>query len=311
MARVNRTALTLLAAAALSVGCGDDLDPAWKIKTFRVFGVRVENTTRAADPRAVEAAPGETVRLTVSYLDPAATPRDVRVVWVMCAQARRMGATVGCDPAGASVLMGGAEQSYTVPSIAYGLDPFGRARITAIGVVCAGGAVAVDPATRLPSCTGAGAEGVTLTRSILVRASEADAMGHNPEITEAVLYRGGNTNDAVTLAADGSARVPRCTTDPCTEHVIELRAPAESRESYRTFDNAGVTVTRPERVLYGYFTTGGELDLTFYVDTAERPLGPVRNKWSAPRTPGTVTFIFSAQDTRGGYDWIQRTITVE
>ena len=55
----------------------------------------------------------------------------------------------------------------------------------------------------------------------------------------------------------------------------------------------------------------GELDGTFFVDTAERPSGPVRKKWSAPTTPGVVEFVFNAADVRGGYDATRRSLTVE
>ncbi|MFO0652675.1 MAG: hypothetical protein U0326_41045 [Polyangiales bacterium] len=304
--------LATLSAAALSVSCGGDLDPAWKIKTFRVLGARIENVTRAAsDPRAAEGAPGETVRLTISTADPAATQRDVQVVWVICAQTARTGNTFGCAPEGASILRGGLDQSYTIPNLRYGTDPFGRARVQGLALVCAGGTVGFDATTRQPTCTGDNAESTLMTRSILVRTTEADAINHNPALTEAVLYLNGNTQMPVTLGADMPARVPRCTTDPCTDHVIELRVGNGSRETYRTLDTQGASVSRAERLQFGYFTTGGEMDLTFYVDTAERPEGPVRNKWKAPRTAGNVTFVFSAQDTRGGFEWITRTVTVE
>ncbi len=304
--------LAILSAAALSASCGDDLDPAWKIKTFRVLGARIENVTRAtSDPRAAEGAPGETVRLSISAADPMTTQRDVQVAWVICAQTTRTGNTFGCAPEGATVLRGGLDQSYTIPNLRYGTDPFGRARVQGLALVCAGGTVGFDATTRQPTCTGDNAESTLMTRSILVRTTEVDAINHNPALTEAVLYLNGNTQMPVTLGADMPARVPRCTTDPCTDHVIELRVGAGSRETYRTLNTQGAAVSREERLQFGYFTTGGEMDLAFYVDTAERPEGPVRNKWKAPRTAGNVTFVFSAQDTRGGFEWITRTVTVE
>lgn len=312
MARVMRLTLALASIASLAAGCGDELDPAWKIKTFRVLGARIENATRtASDPRSAEAAPGETVRLSVSTADPSTAPRDVQVVWVICAQTTRMGNTFGCAPTGTSVLMGGLEQTYTIPSLQYGTDPFGRARVQGLAMVCAGGTVGFDAATRQPTCTGNNAESTIMSRSILVRTTEADPINHNPAITEAVLYLNGDTRNPLPLNADMPARVPRCAAETCPEHVIELRVSDTSREMYRTLDNQGATVTRLERLQYGFFTTDGEMDLAFYVDTAERPTGPVRRKWQAPRTAGSVRFVLSAQDTRGGFDWINRTITVE
>jgi hypothetical protein len=312
MARAHRLPLALLALSTLASNCGGDLDPAWKIKTFRVLGARVENATRAmSDPRAAEGAPGETLRLSISAADPSTPPRPVQVVWVICAQTTRVGNSFGCDPAGSTVLNGGLEQTYTIPNLRYGTDPFGRARVQGLALVCAGGTVGFNAMTRQPTCTGDHAESTLMTRSILVRTSEVDAINHNPSLGEAVLYPNGDTQTPVTLGADMPARVPRCTTDPCPEHVIELRVGEGSRETYRTLDNQGASVSREERLQFGFFTTGGEMDLAFYVDTAERPRGPVRNKWQAPRAAGTVSFVFTAQDTRGGFEWITRTVTVE
>jgi hypothetical protein len=310
MARATHFTLALL--AITGAGCGGDLDPAWKIKTFRVLGARIENATRATtDPRAAEGAPGETLRLSIATADPMTTRRDVQVVWIVCAQTTRVGNSFGCDPTGASVLMGGLDQTYTVPSLRYGTDPFGRARVQGLALVCAGGTVGFDMATRQPTCTGENAESTIMSRSILVRTSEVDPINHNPSLTEAVIYPNGNTQMPVVMGADTPARVPRCNADPCPDHVIELRVADGTRETYRAFDNQGVSVSRQERIQFGYFTTGGEMDLAFFVDTPERPNGPVRNKWKAPRTAGNITFVFSAQDTRGGFDWITRTVTVE
>lgn len=312
MRDLKRLPLALLSLAALASSCGDDLDPAWRIKTFRVLGARVENLTRsAADPRSAEGAPGETVRLSISAADPMTTQRDVQVIWVICAQTARTGNTFGCAPENATVLRGGLVQTYAIPNQRYGTDPFGRARVQGLALVCAGGVADFDAMTRQPTCTGDNAESTLMSRSILVRTTEVDAINHNPSLTEAVLYPSGNTQTPITLGAEMPARIARCAADPCPEHVIELRVGADSRETYRTLDTQGAVVSRLERLQFGYFTTGGEMDLAFYVDTAERPTGPVRNKWQAPRTAGNVTFVFSAQDTRGGFDWITRTVTVE
>ncbi len=314
MTRVKHLPFALAALAA--VGCGNDLDPAWKIKTFRVFGVRIDNVSRAgatpANPDATEASPGERVALTLAYVDPSTTPRAVQVVWIIGAQASRMGNTIGFDPTTADILMGGAEQSYTVPMRAYGVDPQGRARLQALAFACAGGTVGFDATTRQPTCTGTGAESVLITRSLVVRTAETDPINHNPGLTGAVLYLNGDTTRPVPLTVEGDARVPRCTaSDECPQHVIELTVRDGSRETYTARNTAGDPVVQPERLQFGYFVTDGEMDLTFYVDTAGRPSGPVRNKWSAPRTPGTVRMLFSAQDTRGGFTWIERRVTVE
>jgi hypothetical protein len=298
------------ALALCLVGCGDDLDPAWKVKGFRVFGARIENLSTTAPSRLAEAAPGDMVRLSLASLDPSASTTPPQVFWVFCAQTARAGGTFGCDPASATFGMG-ATTLYQVPRMMLGLDPLGRARVQGVAVVCAGGTVTVDPMTRQPRCEGQSATTVTMVRSIVVNTTTITEGNRNPELTEAVLLRNGNERDSVTLGTTSMARVPRCASDPCPDHVIELRVSPESREMYRTVDIRANPVTQPERLQFGYFVTGGEMELTFYVDIAERPMGPVRNKWRAPRAAGVVTLLFSVQDVRGGYDWIQRSVMVE
>jgi hypothetical protein len=303
----HNTSLRVFAlTAVLASGCGDELDRAWKIKTFRIFGTRIENTSRAmTDPRVAEASPGETVRISLSYFDPSTTARPVQVAWVFCAQTTRMGNTFGCSPTGAIVAMG-VEANVTIPNIQYGVDATGRARIQGIGIVCAGGMVTIDPATMQPKCVGDGAEGVTMTRSISVRTSETDPPNHNPAFTEVVLYPRGDLTRPIVLAEDGSTVVPRCPAGECAEHVIELRVREGSRENYRTFDLQANTVIRPERLQFGYFTTTGEMDLSFVV-----PMGPVRNKWKAVSTLDTADFVFTALDQRGGFEQIRRRVRLQ
>ena len=89
-------ALVAITSALALGGCGDELAPAWEIRAFRLFGAKIENVTRQpSDPGVTEAAPGEQVRLTLSYVDPAPTARPVNVTWVLCAEATVMGTTFG------------------------------------------------------------------------------------------------------------------------------------------------------------------------------------------------------------------------
>ena len=144
-----RAAVAFGCALALG-GCGDDLAPAWEIRAFRLFGAKIENVTRsAADPGVTEAAPGERVRMSLSYVDPATTPRPVNVTWVFCAEATVTGTTFGCSARGLSVLTGPAV-TYEVPRIEFSVDPANRPRIQVVAMACAGGTVALDPSTRLP-----------------------------------------------------------------------------------------------------------------------------------------------------------------
>lgn len=312
--------------ALVSLGCAADFDPAWDVKTFRVFGAQVTNVTRAtSDPRAAEAAPGEEVRVSLASLDPSPTPRPLNVAWLFCPQTARAGSSFGCGDPATTIPRMGADVTFPIPDVRYGTDPFGRARIQGIALACAGGTPGFDPATMQPRCDGAGAESVTMLRSVIVRVNETSDVNHNPELTGAVLYLGGDTRNPVTLGAEAPARIPRCTTDPCPEHVIELQVSPASRETYRTLDIRGMPVTQPERLQFGFYFVPpatalravsaqrerGGFEGTFFVDTAERPNGPVRKKWSPPATAGTVTFLFNVQDIRGGFDTLRRTVTVE
>lgn len=304
-----------VAGALLLGGCGDDLAPAWEIRAFRLFGAKIENLTRAAppmtDPGVTEAAPGDVVRLTLSYVDPAPSPRDLSVTWVICPQAVVMGTTFGCAGGGLRVLSGAAVE-YEVPRIDYAVDASNRPRIQAIALACAGGTVALDPGSMQPSCRGEGSASWVMTRSILVRTEETLPPNHNPAFTEVLFIRSGLTSEgAVPLAADAPLRVPRCTTDPCPEHTIELRVAAGSRETQQTLDLQGNRVMAQERLQFGFFVDKGTIDSAFRVDSSVLPDGPVRNRWTAPTAPGTARFFFTAQDTRGGFDVIERSIIVE
>lgn len=292
--------------------CGDELAVASEIRGFRVFGARIENLSRASTMRAAEAAPGERVRVTLAYTDPIAMTRPITFVWVFCPQTARMGNALGCAPTSAVPLMGSSVE-YEIPrNIEYSIDPTGRARIQGVMLACAGGTLGFNPMTMLPTCTGAGAESVTMIRSIRVRTTETDPVNRNPELRAVALHIAGRPSDEfVTLDAMAPVRVPRCASDPCPEHTFEARVTDESRETYSTLDNTGAPITQPERLQFGFFSTGGKMDLSFRVDTAERPMGPIRNTWTAPRTPGTHVLFVSAQDVRGGFDWLERRVIVE
>lgn len=305
-----RAAVCAVAALYLG-GCGDDLAPAWEIRAFRLFGAKIENLSRAAaDPGVTEAAPGETVRLTLSYVDPG-TMRDLNVTWVFCAQATVTGTSLGCAAGGLRVATGTTVE-YEVPRIEYAVDAANRPRIQAVAMACAGGTVAIDPATMQPTCRGEGSASWVMTRSILVRTAETVPPNHNPALVEPLFIRSGLTTEGgVPLAADGSLRVPRCASDPCPEHTIELRLAPGSREQQPAFDLQGNRVMSQERIQFGFFTDKGTIDGAFRVDSSVMPDGPVRNRWAAPRAPGTARFFFTAQDNRGGFDVIERSIVVE
>ncbi len=293
-------------------GCGDELAPAWEIRAFRLFGAKIENVTRRdADPNVTEAAPGERVQLTLSYVDPSPTMRSLNVTWVFCAEATVMGTTFGCTARGVSVLTG-ATVTYEVPRIAFAVDQANRPRIQAIAMACAGGAVSLDPTTRQPRCQGEGAESWIMTRSLLVRTAETVPPNHNPTI-DRVLYipSGRPLAEGVVVAADAPLHVPRCTADPCPEHTLDVGVAAGSRELQPTFDLQGNRVMTQERLQFGFFTNKGKLDNAFRVDSSVAPDGPIRGTWMAPREPGPVRFFFTAQDTRGGFDVVERTLIVD
>lgn len=313
--RQSRLGLTAGALLALT-GCGDELAPAWQIRAFRLFGAKIENTTRTAPPfsdsEVCEAAPGEYVHLTLSYVDPSPTPRDLNVVWVLCAEATVTGTTFGCTARGTTPLVG-VSVDYQLPTnIDFGVDPSNQPRIQAVAIACAGGNVGFDPTTRQPSCQGMGSESWVMTRSILVRTSNAQPPNHNPSIDRVSFIASGLTTEgAVEALADTPLHVPRCTTDPCPEHNLDVHVTAASRESYATFDLQGNAVTSQERLQFGFFTDKGTMQDAFRVDSSVVPNGPVRDLWQAPREPGEVHFYFTAQDPRGGFDVVTRTFIVD
>jgi hypothetical protein len=293
------------------LGCGDDLDQAWKINGFRLFGARVENLTRRpTDPGSTEASPGETVRLQLFSIDPSPTPRPLQVVWVFCPQTQRQGNTFGCPPGLGGFAMG-TQVDYTVPRADYGVDGFNRARIQAVALTCAGGTLGMDATTRLPNCTGEGSASWTMLRSVLVRLDEGGApRNHLPAITEVVLYRDGDLRRAPEVLTEG-ARVPRCVAGRPCAHVVEVRVAPGAREVYPQFGSDGMLHDTPERLQFLFATTAGSYDGSFRVDNATHPEGPIRNTWTAPAAPGPARMVFSAQDLRGGFDLVERTVTVE
>lgn len=294
----------------LATSCGGDLDPAWKVNSFRILAAPIENLDRVSTPAITDIAPGERVRLRLVTADDRDPARAFQVVWVFCAQTGRVGNTFGCT-GGASVQMG-TEVTYQLPANAMtSIDTQGRARVQAIAVACAG-TLGFDAATNTPSCTGEGAVSWTMTRSIQVRLpANTEPSNRNPVLREAVLYRGGGTNDPVVLDPAMPLRLPRCAAQPCTKYTIELRVQDGSRERYTALNAQAQPTATNERLVFGYFTTAGEFDGTFRVDNEVRPEGPIRNTLEAPTAAATARMWFSAQDNRGGVDVTARQVIFE
>lgn len=306
---LRRAAPLLLCLAAPS--CGNDLDPAWKVNAFRILAAPIENLDRVETPSITDIAPGERVRLRLITADNVEPARPVQIIWVFCAQATVTGNSFGCAPSGASVQMG-AEVTYQLPMNAItSIDTQGRSRVQAVAVACTG-TLGFDPATNTPSCTGANAVSWTMTRSISVRSPAAtEASNRNPRVSEVVLYRGEGTADPVTLDPATPLRLPRCAAAPCRKYTIEVRAPNEARETYSALNAQAQSVPTRERLVFGYFTTLGELDGSFRIDTDRVPEGPIRNTLEAPTAAGTARMWFSAQDNRGGVDVVARSVIFE
>ncbi len=310
------TARTLAAGVVvITLGCATDFDPGWLIKHYRVLGARIENVTRQpTDPGAVEAAPGERMHLSLVQVDPAVPARPLQAVWVFCANVARAGNSFGCAGAGAGAQVAmGTEVDYTVPAMHFGVGGDYHPTITALSYSCAGGTIAVDPTNPAPRCTGDGAEGWLMTRTITVRTSESVPINHLPRIADVVIYPGVDTAAAaVTLDPAAPLHVPHCTVPGgCADRVVEIHPAADAREHYLDFNNSAQRVDMVEKLQFGFTTTAGTLDGLFRVDTDQTPAGPIRNTWTTPGTPGTVTFVFTAQDTRGGFDATIRTVVVE
>lgn len=305
-----RAIAALLPFVAL-LGCGDELDPAWKVNNFRILAAPIENLDRVETPAITDIAPGERARLRLVTADDRDPPRVPQVIWVFCSQSARVGNTFGCDPAGASVLMG-TEVTYQLPaSASLSIDTLGRARVQAVALACTG-TPGFDPQTMLPTCTGEGAVSWTMTRSILVRLPGAtEPSNRNPVLSEVVLYRGGGTADPVVLDPAMPLRLPRCAATPCPKYTLELRLASGSREQYLSLDNQARQVTTNERLVFGFFSTAGEIDGTFRTDSNEVPEGPIRNTIEAPSAAATARMWFTAQDTRGGVAVASRTVVFE
>ncbi|MFO0625660.1 MAG: hypothetical protein U0325_08595 [Polyangiales bacterium] len=306
---LRRAAPLLLGLAASS--CGNNLDPAWKVNAFRILAAPIDNLDRVETPSFTDIAPGERVRLRLITADNVEPARAVQIIWVFCAQATVTGNTFGCAPGGASVQMG-AEVVYQLPVGALtSIDTLGRSRVQAVAVACTG-TLGFDPATNTPTCSGNNAVSWTMTRSIQVRPpTPTEPSNRNPQITEVVLYRGTGTEDPVVLDASMPLRLPRCAAEPCRAYTVEIRAPGAARETYTSLNAQAQPVPTRERLVFGYFTTLGEYDGSFRIDTDRVPEGPIRNTIEAPKTAGTARLWFTAQDNRGGVDVVARSVIFE
>lgn len=302
-----------VALAALALfGCDGDLEKASQLKRFRLFGARVDNLTRsAADPRAAEAAPGETVRVSMRYEDPFGQGRAVQVTWVFCPQVTGSTNPFGCDPTGPGAsLMMGREVQYVVPNAMFGIDRNGHASVSAFAFACAGGTTGL--VNGRPSCTGEGAESWAMTRTLTVRTDESSAMNHNPEISSVVLYLADQANaPEITLSPDGSTEIPRCASAPCPEYFVEIRTVPGAREVFSQVSASNVPQETTERIQFGYAATVGDFEQGFYVDTPQTPYGPTRIRWTVPSAAGPVKMVLTSLDTRGGFDAVTRDFSVQ
>ncbi len=295
------------------VGCATDFDPAWLIKHYRVFGARIENITRMpTDPGAVEGAPGERMHLSLVQWDPTVPQRTIETVWVFCATPMVMGNTFGCGGA-SPVIATGTDVDYVIPPRGFGVGSTYNPTVTALSYSCAGGSITVTPGDPVPRCVGVGAEGWLMTRTITVRTSETVPINHLPAIADVVLYPGVDATEApVSLDPMNPVHVPRCVAGtPCARHLLEIRPASDAREHYLGYNAAAQQVDLVELLQFSFATTGGTLDALFRVDTAQIPDGPIRDTWTVPSTPGPVTLVLTAQDTRGGFDDALRTILVD
>jgi hypothetical protein len=115
---------------------------------------------------------------------------------------------------------------------------------------------------------------------------------------------GGDLAYAVRGPADSRGELPWI-------QSVEVRAPNEARETYSALNAQARPVPTRERLVFGYFTTLGEFDGSFRIDTDRVPEGPIRNTLEAPDTAGTARMWFSTQDNRGGVDVVARSVIFE
>ena len=106
-----------------------------------------------------------------------------------------------------------------------------------------------------------------------------------------------------TLAGDGAPAwtVRRCAGEPCPSSELSIEPSSESAEPVGT---------AREVLTASFFATDGSFDRPRAVSTEANPTGPLRARWTAPRTAGRVRLWIVLRDDRGASEAIERSATV-
>jgi len=280
----------MLALNALAChGCSDDFDPASRVVSLRVLAVQADHPT---------AAPGEEVKLTALYYDPA----DRALTWAfgLCTD-RTSSAALACaqslDLAAMSV---GPAASYalTIPAPEPGASSAAGDSLGVAVIACPGSLVPGDTAGIPVVCLDGAGRKLALNdfevgmKRIFIRGRDEN---HNPQI-EMVLWDGERW-------PEGELREARCDSDGrrCRKHRLEVRAPG-AEESATDVDGRGIR----EQVVAQFYATGGtfedEVRVIDEADTTWQPRAEDRGQ--------TLRLWFVVRDDRGGVTWTERQVHV-
>ena len=306
--------LGAIAALLLAAGCSNDLPEASVLERTRVLGARVEV---AADPGRAEVMPGEAASVTWIVAGPSA-PATLDWAFALCT-------TGGADCADAPQLLGtGSGTPVTVGFTTPDAAALGTNLLPLmLGVVCADGAVGVDPNSPLPTCSGPSASGTPVRFTVPVTPDGATPNRH-PVFGNDVIELGGVAWDPATATAaaageacDATSGLPVIAATPVggavVEQEIRIVSDGDDRE---TFTPAGATVAQLEELQISNFTTAGVFQSSYAAIFATdlRPDADVTVKWEPPTAAEVaaggkvVVFHFVVRDLRGGLDVTSRAL---
>jgi hypothetical protein len=298
------------ALAALAAGCGGDLPVASHLERARVLGARVQVTTgAAAAPGRADALPGETAAVEWLVAAPAAPPS---LAWAfgVCTAIDGMcedGPGMPVEGTGAPVVA-----AFTAPPA---IDDTRRPLM--VGVVCAGGAPALD-ASGLPGCDAA-TDSANVTRFQIPMVAIVEEANHHPNLGDDAVELEGVAWTAVPAGdaggpCDAAAGLPVVQAGAGELH-LRVVSDANDREAF--VREAG-RAPELEALQLSMFATAGELDGQYaLVDTTDtRPDADLKGKWTPPAAKDVpagglvVHFHFVLRDGRGGLDWAHRALCV-
>lgn len=263
-------ATSLLVTALLAMGCDND-HPPWRVERPRALALRVEVVGDAsrATPR-----PGETARVRVLVVDPAAIGQREWAFAICAAGAPRRGITECASPP-FFVAEGAGEVMFDFIAPALdGLDSRGRVLIA--GVVCTDGTL-----DEQAQCSGPEEERVIAELTI----DDGTRTNHHPPLDP-------------TLMLDGEAWPSECFAAAGPVALVEWRPSPDAREQV----GDGV-----ESLLLSSVVTAGDLDRYYTLVDSD----VVTLEYEPPEIADSdAELILVLRDPRGGVSWIRRSFCV-